>query len=120
MLMILAIDGGRGRFWTKPETQGRSVPGKLRSADIPHRVRASGFRYGRFKAVIRSGPRFRASRACGKGVKGGLRVHDWHRTSPPEGLLCSPEAGFRSTRGRSAADSGGPTDWRTFATRFQA
>ena len=28
MLMILAVDGGRGRYWTEPEAQGGSVPGK--------------------------------------------------------------------------------------------
>ena len=55
MLMILALGGGRGRFWTEPEAQGRSVPGKPRSADTLHRVRTSGCRCGRFKAVIRSG-----------------------------------------------------------------
>ena len=27
MLMILAVDGGRGRYWTEPEAQGGSVPG---------------------------------------------------------------------------------------------
>ena len=54
VLMILAADGGRGRFWTFPEVQGRSVPDKPRSADILHRVRASRFRYGRFRVAIRS------------------------------------------------------------------
>ena len=65
------------------------MPGKPRSADTLRRVHASGFRYGRFKAVIRSGPRFRASRACCKGVKGGLRVQDWRRTSPRR-ACCAP------------------------------
>ena len=78
-----------GRFWTDPEAQGGSVPGQPRSADTLYRVRASGCRYGRLKVAIRSRPRFRASRACGKCVHGGLRVHDWRRTSPQR-ACCAP------------------------------
>ena len=78
-----------GQFQTEPEAQGRSVPGQPRSADTLYRVRTRGCRYGRFKAAIRSRPRFRASRACGKCVNGGLRVHDWRRTSPRR-ACCAP------------------------------
>ena len=58
------------------------MPGKARSADIRHRVRASGCRYGCFEVVIRSGSRCRESRACCKDVNGGARVLYGRRTNP--------------------------------------
>ena len=89
------------------------MPGKARSAGILHRVRASGCRYGRFKAVIRSGPRLCASRACGKSVDAGLRVHQWRRMSSRRSCCPPRRPDFAHREGvqplmRWALRTGGP------------